>query len=541
MALLLCVGFTETGGAWRHHTDMKPRRHFRSVPLFARPLALLMAGSLLAMPLSPVLAQGANLPSLGDGSGMTIAAERKLGDGIARDIFRDPDYLDDPVLMDYLNGIWLPLLGAARARGDIPPELSDRLAWQVLISKDKRVNAFALPGGYLGVQLGLIAATESAPELASVMAHELSHVSQRHIARMLTKQEQQAPWLLGAMILGVLAARSNAEVANAAIAGTQAVAVQNQLNFSRDMEREADRVGFGVLTGAGFDGAGFVTMFDKLQQASRLNDDGSYPYLRRHPLTSERIADMRSRLPQASAAPTGPRIGAPLSAAATPPKELHQLMAARARVLAENGPDRQRAWAQAAQSPKATPPELYAAALSAHRLAQPAQALALLKRGRAGAPASTQTIWDLLELEILTGPNAKGLGDGVVGALRDQALAGGSRAELLAGAQSALVTQGALPAAAARLQPWVVGHPKDAQAWHTLSQVQLALGQRLRALRSEAESRAAQFDYGGAVDRLRAAQSLPVAERNADPFELAIIDVRRREVEELQRESARQD
>jgi beta-barrel assembly-enhancing protease len=510
-------------------------------PLFPRPLSFLVAASLLAAPMPVTLAQNSALPALGDVSGMSIAAERRLGDSIARDLYRDPDYLDDPVLVDYLNSLWQPLLGAARARGDVPPELSDRLAWQLLISRDKRVNAFALPGGYLGVHLGLVAATETAPELASVLAHELSHVSQRHIARMLSRQDQMAPWLMGAMILGVLAARSNIEVANAAIASSQAVAIQNQLNFSRDMEREADRVGFGVLTGAGFDGQGFVGMFDKLQQAARLNDDGAFPYLRSHPLTSERVADMHARLPLAASAPSGPRVGAPLAATSGPPKELHLLMAARARVLAENGPDRQRAWAQAAQSPQAGVAALYAAALSAHRLGQGAQAMALVQRGRNGASAATQTAWDLLQLEILIGPSGKGLGDAQLVSLRDRAMAGASRADLLLGAQAALLTQGGLPLAASRLQQWLVTNPKDAQAWQTLSRVQAALGQRLRSVRSEAESRAAQLDFSGAADRFRAAQTLPAADRSADAMELAIVDVRRREVEELQRESARQD
>ena len=514
----------------------------RARPLFSRSLISLLVASLLAAPLPVSLAQSSALPALGDVEGMSIAAERRLGDSIARDLYRDPDYLDDPVLVDYLNALWQPLLGSARARGDVPPELSDRLAWQLLISRDRRVNAFALPGGYMGVHLGLVAATESAPELASVLAHELSHVSQRHIARMLSKQDQMAPWVMGAMILGVLAARANVEVANAAIVSSQAVAVQNQLNFSRDMEREADRVGFGVLTGAGFDGQGFVAMFDKLQQAARLNDDGSFPYLRSHPLTSERVADMHARLPLAgAAAATGPRVGAPVDGSATPPKEVHLLMAARARVLAENGPDRQRAWALAAQSPQARPPELYAAALSAHRLGQGAQALALAGRGRSAATGTTQETWDLLQLEILLGASARGMNDALLGRLRDQALAGGSRADLLLGSQAALLTQASLPLAASRLQQWVVNRPTDAQAWQTLSRVQAALGQRLRSVRSEAESRAAHMDYEGAADRFRAAQLLPAADRNADLMELAIVDVRRREVEALQRESARQD
>ena len=349
---------------------------------------------------------------------MSIAAERRLGDRIARDIYRDPDYLDDPVLGDYLSAIWQPLLGAARARGDVPPELSERLAWELMISRDRRVNAFALPGGYLGVNLGLLAVTERPEELAAVMAHELSHVSQRHIARLVSSQDRLAPWMLGAMILGALAARANTEVANAAIVGSQAVAMQTQLNFSRDMEREADRVGFGVLTGAGFEGQGFVDMFDRLQQASRLNDDGSFPYLRSHPLTSERIADMRARLPLSTAragpgvgplksavpgavanaptsgGPAGLRLDLPALSSATPPPseqvtvdttvsaERHALMAARARVLAENGPDRLRAWLQTGQGASASPGVRYAAALSAQRLGQRDLALDLAQRLR---------------------------------------------------------------------------------------------------------------------------------------------------------------
>jgi predicted Zn-dependent protease len=367
------------------------------------------------------------LPSLGDGADMSIAAERRLGDSIARDIYRDPDYLDDPVLGDYLQSIWLPLLGAARTRGDVPAELSERLAWELMISRDKRVNAFALPGGYMGVNLGLLAVTDTPEELASVLAHELSHVSQRHIARMISRQDQSAPWILGAMILGMLAARANTEVANAAMAGSQAVAALTQLNFSRDNEREADRVGFGVLTGAGFDGHGFVEMFDKLQQASRHNDDGSFPYLRSHPLTSERIADMRARLPLES----GPRIGplntapatepwplpgaaAPLRALALRPvpgassvtPALHVLMSARARVLAENGPDRWRAWVQQGQGAAAKPAELYAAALAAHRQGQRDLALKLAQRLQSGQAPIRAGPCDALQLELLLAPGA---------------------------------------------------------------------------------------------------------------------------------------
>ena len=253
---------------------------------------LIALGLAAAAPLSaqPGASAAAQIPTLGDGSELGSAAERRLGDRIAREIYRDPDYIDDPVLMDYVQGIWQPLLAAARARGNLSPELAERFAWEIMLVRDRTVNAFALPGGYLGLNLGLIAVVSSRDELASVLAHELSHITQRHISRLISKQSQQTPWMLGAMILGALAASRIADAGNALMVGGPALAAQSQLNFSRDMEREADRVGFGVMTQAGFEAQGFVTMFDKLQQASRLNDNGAYPYLRSHPLTTERSA-----------------------------------------------------------------------------------------------------------------------------------------------------------------------------------------------------------------------------------------------------------
>ena len=224
-------------------------------------VALGVAGPvpLQAQSSAPIKMQpAAQLPTLGDGSDLSSSAERRLGDRIAREIYRDPDYIDDPVLVEYVQGIWQPLLAAARVRGDLSPELDERFAWEVMLGRDRTVNAFALPGGYLGVHLGLIAIVSNRDELASVLGHELSHVTQRHISRLIAKQGQQAPWLIGAMILGALAASKNVDAANALIVGGQAITAQNQLNFSRDMEREADRVGFGVMTQAGFDAQGFV-------------------------------------------------------------------------------------------------------------------------------------------------------------------------------------------------------------------------------------------------------------------------------------------
>jgi len=471
------------------------------------------------------------LPSLGDEQGMPIATERRLGDSIAQSLYRDPDYIDDPVLGDYLQLLWAPLFKAAQARGDISPELAERFAWELVISRDKRVNAFALPGGYMGVNLGLIAATDSAPEMASVMAHELSHVSQRHIARLIARQNQQAPWLLGTTILGVLAASAsaNVDVANAVIVGGQAAAVQSRLGFSRDMEREADRIGFAILEQAGMDGQGFVTMFSKLYQASRLNDTGAFPYLRTHPLSDERMADMRNRLPAVAAEPTW-----------VAPEGLHAVMAARAAVLAESSPQRWQAWLAVGQQPRADAALRVRAILSAHRLRQhdfAVRGARSLARDLAGTPL--QTTANNLLVEVLMAPtwvaDAQASADFSMHAQR--AAQHRDRATVLWGVQSQMALR-QWSGASERLRAWVVQHPGDALAWQLLSQVQWQLGQRVAALRAEAESRVAVMDFQGGLDRLKAAQALTGAQ---DDWEQTIVQTRLRQVMERLKESQRED
>ncbi len=485
------------------------------------------------------------LPTLGDGSDMSSNAERRLGDRIARELYRDPDYIDDPVLAQYVQGVWRPLLAAAKARGDLSAELADRFAWEVLLGRDRTVNAFALPGGYFGVHLGLLAVVGSRDELASVLGHELSHVTQRHISRLMSKQSQQAPWMIGAMILGALAAGKSADAGSALIVGGQAVAAQTQLNFSRDMEREADRVGFGVMTQAGFDAQGFVSMFDKLLQASRLNDSGAYPYLRSHPLTTERIADMQGRQP----------MGTVGSGTGSVPVE-HAMMMARARVLSNPGVDGLRSIASEAlgTSLKSAAPArqaevLYGAVLAASRLRDFASASEHLERlsGVTRSDAQALRLSQLLAVEVAL---AAGEPRRAAALLQSGATAPGlasQRPELFLSAQIAIQSAeaGAANEAAQRLQLWVLAHPHDAQAWQLLSSAYAIQGQTLRAIRADAETQVARLDYAAAVDRFRAAQDLMRQSEGAgtgraeqDHIESSIVNTRRRQVELLLKEQS---
>ncbi|OQW88926.1 MAG: peptidase M48 [Rhodoferax ferrireducens] len=508
--------------------------------------------SLTAQPALPgSQSPAATLPLLGDGSAMASAEERRLGDRIAREIFRDPDYLDDPVLADYVQSVWQPLLVAARARGDLTPELDERFAWRIMLGRDRTVNAFALPGGYLGVNLGLLAVVNSRDELASVLGHELSHVTQRHISRLIAKDSAQAPWLLGAMILGALAASKSPDAASALMVGGQAVAAQNQLNFSRDMEREADRIGFGVMTQAGFEAAGFVTMFDKLQQAARLNDSGGYPYLRSHPLTTERIADMQSRLP----------LGAPHAVAGTPLMR-HALMATRAKVLSNPGVDALRTWQAQVDDPglRLLPAAqqagaLYGATLAALQLRDMDLARRNLTRLQALAALDTGSAepvrWLGAEIDLtardLTPAQLTALATrvGVLDA-KTTAVANMRRPELMLQAQVALQLNqsAALSSVTQSLQTWLATQPQDALAWQALASMYNAQQQSLRALRAEAEAQAARLDYTGAMDRLRAAQDLmranEAAGSSADHIDASIIDTRQRQIEVLLKQQAQQ-
>ena len=525
----------------------QPSLGWRRLGLVALAGSLLLSGGMAqAQLLTQAPRVGNALPSLGDGLELAAATERRLGDRIAMSIYRDPDYLDDPLLGDYLQAIWAPLMAAARDRGELGPELEDRFAWDLLLVRDRSVNAFALPGGYMGVHTGLIAVVSSADELAAVLAHELSHVTQRHISRLMTKQQQQTPWVIGAMILGALAASKSPDAANAAIVGGQALAVQGQLNFSRDMEREADRVGFGVMTQAGFEGQGVSGMFEKLQQAARLNDNGAYPYLRSHPLTTERIAEARARLQ------TGEPAGQSRKAQSALEPQLHAMMSARARVLGSPGVDDLRSMLAEGQraSTESVPNEklpvvagrLYGGALAASRLREETVAFALLTRLKSVAVQTTGAVRaaNLLAIELET---AAGRPGEAVGAVKFSQ--GATRAELLIGGR-AMLASGQIAGLADVLQTWVVTHPKDAQAWQMLSEIWSRQGEAVRSIRADAESRVAQLDYPAALDRLKAAQDMlrfgqaGVAGRNAH-IDASIIDTRTRQISNLIREQTRED
>jgi predicted Zn-dependent protease len=233
-----------------------------------------------------------SLPDLGDESQSiaTPAQERKLGESVVRQIRASGAYLDDPEVNDYLNELGHRLVAAV-------PDSS--FEFEFFAMADPSINAFALPGGYIGINTGLMLLTQSESELAAVLAHEISHVTQHHFTRSMAGQQRSLLYALGALALALAASRTSAgsggQAVAAGVAAAQGIAIQSQLNYTRENEYEADRIGFQRLDAGKFDVNAMATFMERLQRQGRFSEGSAPSYLRTHPVTTERIAEAQSR------------------------------------------------------------------------------------------------------------------------------------------------------------------------------------------------------------------------------------------------------
>ena len=232
---------------------------------------------------------GDGLPDLGDVSQGAVSPiqEKQIGQQSMMQIRASKQYLDDPEINDYLNTLGNKLV-------EFSNEPSQE--FEFFGVNDYNVNAFALPGGFIGVNAGLLLITETESELASVLGHEIAHVTQHHLARMVASQQGDTMASIAAMAVALLAARNSSQTSQAALAGVQAHAMQKQLDFTRAHEQEADRIGFETLQKAGFNTHAMPEFLERMQKATRLIDGNAPNYLRTHPVTSDRIADIENRV-----------------------------------------------------------------------------------------------------------------------------------------------------------------------------------------------------------------------------------------------------
>jgi len=229
------------------------------------------------------------LPDLGDYSETVIGAheERIIGTQILQQVHQSDSVINDVEIEDYLYSLTKKIVKASDYTG---------LGITFFIVNDSSINAFAMLGGVIGVHTGLILAANSESELASVLSHEVAHITQRHVARMIGKLQKDSFKSYLGLGLALLLARSNPELARGALAISQALGVQTVLDFTRENEKEADRVGIKILHKAGFDVRGSIDFFRTLQKGSRYSIGAAPSFLRTHPITSERISDIENRL-----------------------------------------------------------------------------------------------------------------------------------------------------------------------------------------------------------------------------------------------------
>ena len=464
-----------------------------------------MGFRVLFLSLFATTALAQSLPDLGGAgdAGLPPQTERRIGESIMRDIrFRDPNYLDDAEISDYLGALGGRIAQhAAGARQD----------FEFFAVRDHTINAFALPGGFVGVHTGLLTAAESESEVASVLAHEIAHVTQRHIARMLDQQQQMQLPMLAALAAAILLGRSRPDLASGAAAAASAGAVQTQLSYSRDFEREADRIGFQALEAAGFDVHAMGSFFEKMQRGMRAMDDGSMPgYLRTHPVTTERIADAQNR-------------------AASLPYKQHldsadfQLVRAKLRAQSGDARDtveyfqgsvRERRYAS-------EPAARYGLAAALLRAQRPKEAQAELARARAAGATGPM-------LETLAGRIRFALGDrsGAANLLGEaQARYPRSRPLLYAQAE-ALQDAGRNQQALELLTDSLRAHPRDARLHQLQAKNYAALGKRLLQHQAQAEVYVLQGALPAAIEQLQLARGAG----DGDFYQLSVVDARLKEL-----------
>jgi predicted Zn-dependent protease len=264
-----------------------PSMHFK--------VSILVVGFGIALGLSTMHfnSLASELPDLGDISSTVLSPlqERQIAEQILQQVATSPEVEQDPEISDYIT-----VLGSKLVESGPDP----RQAFNFFVLQDSSINAFAMPGGVVGVHTGLILAANTESELAGVLGHEIGHVTQRHLARMLASKKYDMFKNIAGIALALLVARSNPQLASGAMATSSAIGIQNQLDFTREYEREADRIGMQILESGGFDVRGMPAFFATLQRQSRGADSNAPGFLRTHPLTTERIADVANRVSTAS-------------------------------------------------------------------------------------------------------------------------------------------------------------------------------------------------------------------------------------------------
>ncbi len=245
-----------------------------------------------SQPLLNAPTAGSELPELGSPASAVLSQsdEYRLGAMVTKELRDQNALIEDPEVSEYVNGVGQRLAAQSSEGGR---------HFQYFVIKDPVINAFAVPGGFVFINAGLVLATTTESELASVMAHETAHVTQHHIARMIADQSKQSITSVAAILAAVLlGAIGGGQAIEGGLAAAQGMAVQHQINFTRDNEMEADRVGIGFLAGAGFDPNAMAGFFETMSRHEGLAATYIPAMLIDHPVTTDRVAEAHARAAQ---------------------------------------------------------------------------------------------------------------------------------------------------------------------------------------------------------------------------------------------------
>jgi predicted Zn-dependent protease len=237
------------------------------------------------------------LPLLGENSAINIEQEKRIGHTFYRRLLAQGVVETNPILHSYLNEL------GARLLSNLDLRLRD---YHFFIVKDLSVNAFAVPGGYIGVNVGLILRAQNQDQLASVLAHEISHVRLMHGLQLMEKASGVGNASIITMLAGILLAGVSPELGSAVLFGGVASGQQAMINYTREYEYEADRLGIELLQGGNFDPQGMVDFFRMMERISGNSEFQSIEYLRTHPVNDNRISEVENRIRSMTVSKSGP-------------------------------------------------------------------------------------------------------------------------------------------------------------------------------------------------------------------------------------------
>lgn len=465
---------------------------------------LLFLGALLTLS-APLYGAPGDLPEMGDSSATVLSQEdeRRIGREMMRQLEGSGIVNHDPLINDYIQGVGRSLSAAA---------VSSYNHFQFFVVNASSINAFAMPGGYIGVHAGLILASDSENELASVLAHEIAHVTQHHIARSVEKANQMNLPITAAVIAAILLGGGDPQVANAALAASVGGTSQMQLDFTRSNEQEADRVGMQLLAVSDYDPRGMSDFFSRLQEDSRYYGSGVPEFLRTHPVTTSRIAEAEDRARQYPRRERQDSIHYHLVKARLRLQQAESLEALAREV--EN---------EAADSPQAAEARHYLQALIQAQLGNYPAARQQLDALHQQYPGRIAHIHALATLEEQQGQHQR------AAELYQQALRQYPGNLLLATSRvRALIAAGSQQLAREQLEQLLREQPNHAEAYQLLAQLEAESGNRAASYLAQAEFYYLRGEAHSAIDQLNMARRL----EPQDHYYISRIEARLKQLEQ---------